>query len=210
MNSPSIHSYSFGFTAGSLGVGYCQKLAQMREELGSWDDVRKQGLGMNALQQGKKSSSERVEREFRQRVETLSDRQLGLLAHGNSDVARPMALLAAFKRYPVIFDFCVITLKPKLALFDTEVRPSDIERFFTDLEPAHPEIEKLTDSTKAKIRQVLLRILVEAGILSGSAPLVIAPLPLVPEAALAIAEESPSLLKGFLVEDAEIASYAQS
>jgi hypothetical protein len=206
---PSRDPYSFGFTAGGLGLIYCQALAGLYLESGDWQQVRREALATNALRQGRSASSVRVEREFRQRVASLTQPQIRLLAEGSSDVARPLALLAAFKRYPVIFDFCVLSLQPKLTVFDTAVRPSDLENFFAEVEPRHPEVLKLTDSTQAKIRQVLVRILAEGGILSGTDKPVIDPVPLVPEVARVVSAESPAYLRGFLVDAAELLLYSE-
>jgi len=208
MDIPSREPYSFGFTAGGLGLSYCQTLAGLYVELGDWADVRGRALESNALRQGRRASSIRVEREFRQRVQTLSEDQIRLLAEGNSAEARPLALLAVFKRYSVIFDFCVLTLLPKLNVFDSELRPSDLDNFFAEVEPAHPEIAEMTDSTLAKVRQVMIRILAEGGILSDTERPAIAPLPLLPEVARVISDDSPDLLRGFLLDDHSLAACA--
>ena len=208
MEIPSQSPYSFGFTAGGLGLVYCQVLAGLYLELGDWQKVRTVALSTNALRQGRSASSVRVEREFRQRVATLTPDQMRLLAEGSGDVTRPLALLAAFKRYPVILDFCVLTLQPKLTVFDIAVRPSDLENFFAEVEPRHPEVSEMTDSTQAKIRQVLVRILAEGGILSETENPVIDPIPLVPEVARVISTDSPAYLRGFLVDAAELLIYS--
>ena len=208
MEIPSRDAYSFGFTAGGLGLPYCQSLARLYLELGDWKAVREEALRSNALRQGRNASSKRVEREFRLRIQTLTGEQLEILAEGSSDAARSLALLAAFKRYPVIFDFCALKLKSKLLVFDTDVRPSDLDNFFAEVEPHHPEIDDLTDSTLAKVRQVMLRILAEGGILSGTDSPAIVPVPLSPEAARVIAADSPFYLQGYLIDEAEVALYA--
>lgn len=208
MHCPSSSPYSFGFTAGGLGLSYSQALAGLFNELGDWRAVREAALEGNVLLQARKASRIRIEREFRQRLQTLTPDQLRLLGDGGNDTGRPLALLAAFKRYPVIFDFCVLTLREKLLVFDPQLRNSDLDNFFTSVEPTHPEMTGLTDSTFDKIRQVLIRILAEGGILSGTDSPAIAPVPLSPEAARAIAADSPFYLQGYLIDEAEVALYA--
>lgn len=207
MLTSSNTPYLFGFTAGGLGASHCQSLARLYVELEDWGEVRREALRTNLFQQAKMVSNQRVELEFRSRLETLTSAQMQLLVESNGDAARSLALLAVFKRYAVIFDFCILKLMPKLTVFDTEVRYSDLVNFFAEVTPGHPEIEKLTDSTLVKVRQVMIKILVDGGILSGTDSPVIAPVPLLPEVARVIAADSPQLLQGYLVDKAEIAIY---
>jgi hypothetical protein len=209
--SPSPEPYAFGFTAGGLGVGSCRKLAALFLESGNWQEARKVALESNALQQNRNASLVRLEREFRMRLQTLTESQITLLAETSDElVARPLAMLASFKRYPFIFDFCVLTLRPKLAVYDSEIRPSDFENFIEQVAPYHPEVETLTDKTMAKIRQRLLKMLSEAALTSGGQSPEIQPAVLPQEVTSVIVEESPFILHGFLIPEPEIAILSKS
>jgi hypothetical protein len=201
---PSPYPYRLGFTAGALGVAQCRTLAALRLKLGSWNAVRKEALAENRLFQARRSSLVRTEREFRQRVETLTDRQIAILAESSVDVARLFALLAAFKRYTFLFDFCCLCLRPKVEHHDFALRPSDYENFVAAVEPSHPEFAALSPSSRAKVRQVTLRILAEGGLLSETRnPTIVRPN--LPRGFFrAVMEDAPSYLVGFLVSDAEI------
>jgi hypothetical protein len=201
---PSPYPYHFGFTAGALGVAQCQILAALRLKLGSWNAVRKEALAENRLFQTRRSSLVRTEREFRQRLETLTGSQIAILAESSVDVARLFALLAAFKRYGFLFDFCCLGLRPKVERHDFAFRPSDYENFVAVAEPSHPELTALSPSSRAKVRQLTLRILAEGGLLSETRrPVIVVPnLPQV--FSRAVKEDMPSYLVGFLVPDAEI------
>jgi hypothetical protein len=201
---PSAHRYQFGFTAGALGVVQCQALVALRLKLGSWKAVKKEALAENRLFQARRSSLVRTEREFRKRVETLTDPQLALMAESSIDVARLLALLAAFKRYAFLFDFCCLELRPKVERHDFALRPSDYENFVTAVELSHPELATLSPSSRAKIRQVALRILVEGGLLTETRrPTIMRPN--LPQVFLrTVVEDAPTYLAGFLVSDIEI------
>lgn len=60
MEIPSQSPYSFGFTAGGMGLVHCQVLAGLHLELGNWQKVRTEGLPTNALRQGRSAYSVRV------------------------------------------------------------------------------------------------------------------------------------------------------
>jgi hypothetical protein len=207
IQSPSPHPYRFGFTAGALGAAQCHTLAALRLKLGSWNTVRKEVLAENRLFQARRSSLVRTEREFRQRAETLTDSQIAILAESSVDVARFFALLAAFKRYAFLFDFCCLGLRPKVEWHDFALRPSDYENFVATVEPLHPEFTALSPSSRAKVRQVTLRILAECGLLSETRkPSIVRPN--LPEVLLrAVIEDEPSYLLGFLVPDADIRKF---
>lgn len=203
-------TYSFSFTAGGLGLSHCQTLSRLYLQVGDWKSVKKEVYRGNILQQGRQTSISRVELEFRRRLQTLTLDELEMLAEGETDLARSIALLAAFKSYRLIFDFCVLTLRPKVAVFDFEVRPSDIEGFLEHQEAGHPEITQLQPSTLTKLRQNLLKILVDGGILVAGTDPLIQPLPLVPEAGILIGRDSPQYLEAFLLDQSQIALYRAS
>ncbi len=209
--SPSPEPYGFGFTAAGLEVSTCQKLARIYDECRDWKTVRQIVLETNALQQERATSLKRAESEYRKRLELLTDAQIQLLAETPDELtARLLSLLAVFKRYTLIFDFCVLTLRPKLLVFDTEIRPSDFENFVEAVEPYRPEIATVTDKTRERLRQRLLQILTQGSLISAGKVPTITP-PIVPdEVANAIVEERPFILQGFLVSESEIAVLANA
>ncbi|MFT6861757.1 MAG: hypothetical protein ACJAVK_000310 [Akkermansiaceae bacterium] len=203
-------TYSFSFTAGGLGLSQCQILSRLYLKLGDWKVVKEEVYRTNALQQERQTSLSRVELEFRRRLKKLTPGELEMLAEGESDLGRSIALLAAFKSYQLIFDFCVLTLRPKAAIYDFEVRPSDIEAFFEQQEAGHPELASLTRSTLTKVRQNLIKILIDGGILSAGQNPLIQPVPLIPEVARLIAVDSSQYLEAFLLDQSQISLYRAS
>ena len=76
LDSPSAKPYQFGFTAAGLAVGMCRSMAGLYLEKGDWTLVRESALATNLLQQNRRSSSARIEREIRPRLETMSRHQV--------------------------------------------------------------------------------------------------------------------------------------
>ena len=207
---PTLQPYRLGFTAGALGIAQCRTLAALRRRLGSWDAVRDEVLTQNRLQQARRSSLLRTEREFRQRLGTLTERQLALTEEAGIDIARLVALLAAFKLYAFLFDFSILCLRPKVVRLDLALRPSDYENFLAEVEPSHPELTTLALSSRAKLRQVSLRIFAEGGLLSETRnPTIVRPA-LPPAFVRCVLEDVPAYLAGFLVPDSDIKQLAGS
>jgi hypothetical protein len=87
------------------------------------------------------------------------------------------------------------------------LRHSDYESFIGRKSLTHPELAELADVSKNKIRQVLLRMLVEAGLLCDGSALGIIQRPVLSDSALsAIVDDSGHWLAGFLFPDNEIRS----
>ena len=191
-------SYNLGFTAFGLGASHALALAKVYLEFSDWDRAKEHAIERNVFRQIKATSNRRLEREFRLRLQTLTDDQLALLVSHPTEARVPIALLAAFKRYGLVRDFSVEVLAEKLRHFDFELRPSDYSSFLEHLEPAHPEILKLTDTTLRKIRQVTFRVLCEGGILSSGRPHRIAPAILPDSVIEVIRRDDSALLKPFL------------
>ncbi len=122
-----------------------------------------------------------------------------------------MAWLAVLKHAAMVYDFAAEVLRDKLSAHDPVLRPSDYEAFVHQKSPAHPELIQLTASSKNKIRQVLLRMLLEAGILKEGSALGLIQRPVLPPGQFrVIASDSPHWLAGFLVPDTEISQYSDT
>jgi hypothetical protein len=198
-------AYNLGFTAASLRPELARIVAESYLLERDWSAAKARVLTSNQLQNRSRSSAVRQERELRQRLQKLSDNQLSLLARGGADDRASMAWLAALKHLPFVFDFAAGILREKLALRDPVLRPSDYETYVDRKAILHPELGRLTASSKSKIRQVLLRMLLEAGLLRrGDLSQMIQRSVLSRAALETIAADDARWLAGFLVPDFEI------
>jgi hypothetical protein len=203
-------AFPVSFTAASLRPELARIVAQAYLDCGDWELARQHVLEQNLLQSRSRASAIRMEREFRQRLQTLTPRQLEILAQAPSDARRAVAWLAVLKHTAYVFEFAAEVLRPKLEHLDTVIRPSDYEGFFDTQVAEHPELADLTASTRVKIRNVLLVMLHEAGIITGPDKDLTFARPIIPPEVLdAIVSDDPRWLAGFLVPDGEIRSLAR-
>lgn len=199
------NSYSFGFTAASLRPELAGVMAELYFENGSWERTRDVVLGTNALQCRSSASGIRLERELRQRLETLTPEELALLNSGTLETRVALSWLAAVKRHTFLHDFASELLRSKLDLHDPVLRVSDYESFVEEKAVRHPEVEALSDTTSGKIRRVLLRMLREVGILLEGPELGSLARPIVPpEVEDAIRADDARWLSAFLVPEDQI------
>ena len=146
-----------------------------------------------------------MERALRQRIQCLTGGQIAILAQATAEDRAVMAWLAALKYSRFAFEFAADVLREKLAAHDPVLRPSDYETYVDNQSMSHPELFQLATSSKNKIRQVLLLMLAEAGLLvQGSALGTIQRPVLSPAVINAVIADNSGWLAGFLVPDAEI------
>jgi hypothetical protein len=199
--------YRLSLTSVSLRPDLARIAADAYLACGTWVGARQQVLTDNAFQSRTKSSLQRMEREIRTRLENLTKDQIVLLAEGTSEERASMAWLAAIKYAALIREFAADVLRSKLSDFDLELRPSDYDNFIAARLPSHPELSELTESSRRKIRNVLLLMLTEAGMLrkKNGAQLIIRPLQSKRVIDSIVADDA-QLLVGFLWTDKEIAA----
>lgn len=158
--------YVMSFTAGALLRRESGRLAEMYAHHRDWSVVRQQALEENVLQAKTMNSAKRLIREIVGRLETLSEEQLALLSNGSEDEQRHMLWLAICKRYSFIWDFAVEVLRERYLQLGPALAYSDYESFYTAKAAWHPELEAPGTATRKKLRQILFRMLREAGHLS--------------------------------------------
>ncbi|MCX7113877.1 MAG: DUF1819 family protein [Proteobacteria bacterium] len=205
MHIDSQTRYNLSFTAVSLRPELARIVAEHYLEIGNWDMAKVRILSSNALQCRSASSAVRMERELRQRLKCLTGGQIAILAQATAEDRAAMAWLAALKHIRFAFEFAAEVLREKLAAHDPILRPSDYETYVDNQSVSHPELIQLAASSKGKIRQVLLLMLAEAGLLGPGTSLGTLQRPVLSLAVLnAITADSPHWLAGFLVPDTEI------
>ena len=197
--------YNLSFIAASLRPDLMRIVADAYLEAGDWVRAKDQILSSNALQCRSAKSAIRFERELRVRLQTLTHDQLLLAAKATTEDRTAMAWLAACKHIPFAFDFAADVLREKLATHDLVLRPSDYEGYLENKSLSHPELTRLAVSSKYKVRQILLRMLTEAGLLvPGAAWGTLQRPALSPEVVRVITSDNPHWLAAFLFPDAEI------
>ena len=199
-------AYSLSFTAASLRPELSRIVAEHFLAAGDWALAKERMLRDNALQARNSQSSIRLEREFRQRLQCLTHAQLTLLARSTAEDRAAMAWLAILKYNAFVFEFATGLLRDKLVARDPVLRRSDVETFIETKSIDHPELTALKPSTGVKLRNVLLRMLLEVGVLTpGEALGTIHRAVLSPQAMHSVCADQSRWLAGFLMTDVEIA-----
>jgi len=155
-----MSKYQFTFTAASLRLNDFVQVARLKK-------INQEVDYVNLLGAGKSTTGKRMITEYNKRLATLTDEQLSVLIDGYLSSQKQIAFLAVCKTYAFIRDFTVEVIREKLLLFDYEVSDGEFTAFLRRKTESHPELEKITDKTTYKIRQVTFKLLEQAGIIDN-------------------------------------------
>jgi hypothetical protein len=155
-------------TAISLGIREFEILVELYLDLGNWDKVGEKVASENLFQQMSRSSTVRQCREIRQRIQSLQKETLENFVEWGTEERKFIAFLAVCKTYPFVFEFVSQVLDEKLAIYDYQLQEVDFTAYWNEKVMEYPELDSVTESTKKKIKQVLVRTLAEAGLLDDT------------------------------------------
>lgn len=189
--------YQFTFTAASLRLNDFVQVAQLKINNQEVDYV-------NLLGAGKSTTGKRMMVEYEKRLASLTKEQLKLLTEGNLSTQKQIAYLAICKSYSFIREFTVEVLREKRLLFDYEISDGDFISFIRRKLESHPELEKITDLTTYKIKQVTFKILEQAGMIDSIKNKTLQPQIIDSEVMKAIAADNKEWLKVLFVSDMDI------
>ena len=162
----SLPRYRMSFTVGGLFYQEAISAVDLFIKSKDWTKVREEILKTNLFQTRTQNSLERICREVLSRLKFLSSEQLKIIQDGSRQEQLQMLWIAVCKRYSFISDFAIEVIREKFLLMDYALTEEDYTIFFDTKAEWHEELEKLKDSTKKKLKQVLFRILREAEITS--------------------------------------------
>lgn len=158
--------YNMSFTAGALLQQPSVLFAQVYSSLGDWQAVRSRVLDDNLLQARTQNTAHRICREIVSRLTPLSDDQLAILKQGSVKDQAHVLWAAICKRYRFIHDFAVEVIHEKFLALDPNLAYADYDIFFNQKAEWHEELVNIQPSTRAKLRQIVFRMLREAELLS--------------------------------------------
>jgi len=129
----------------------------------------------NLLQKKTMATARRQARLIRNRLDTIDDAGLDLIANGNQEVAMQMLLVAAIKHSQLLGDFLRTVYWQRLRALETYLASKDWETFLVECNHRDEAVSSWSDSTKAKLFQVLVRVLAEAKFLESTRSMKLTP-----------------------------------
>lgn len=196
--------YSFSLTGASALIVETLHIAEEYHKLKDWNKVKKLLSENNHLNKVKQATFNREFSEIKKRLSLLSPQQIYLIVHGSYEDGKSMIFVSLIKTYPFLFDFNIEVLLNKYLLFDRTLLESDYIQFVKSKSIQHPEIEKLTENTLKKVKQVVFKILEQVGLITNIKNGFILKPFLSNQAIKAILIDDPIYLSAFLYSNDEI------
>lgn len=158
--------YALSFTTGGLLAREAAVLAPVYAKLRDWAKVRDAAVEENLLQTRTHSTGVRRVRETVNRLSVLSDRELEILADVTASERGHLMWAAACRRYELIGEFAEEVLREHFLTLAGTVSYEDYDSFYRTKAMWHDELDDVTDLSYKKLRQVLFKMMVEAGLLT--------------------------------------------
>ena len=167
-NSSESSHYALSFTTGGLLDHEAALLAPVYAECRDWAKVRDAAVEGNLLQARTHSTGVRRVRETVKRLSVLSDREVDILAEITASERSHLMWAAACRCYDLIGEFAEEVLRERFLTLTGTVSYGDYDSFYRAKAMWHDELNDVTDNSYKKLRQVLFKMLVEAGLLSAA------------------------------------------
>lgn len=159
--------YNAEISAGSLMLPESRRIARLLLEHPSpeqWD----QALKSENLLQKKPATARRQARLIRNRLETLDDEGLQLVTDGDGELSSQVLLAAAARHSLLLGDFLRDVYTEDLRRLERNLSHRQWDAFLIECEHRDPAVGTWAATTRAKLFQVIVRILVEAKYLDSA------------------------------------------
>jgi hypothetical protein len=179
--SGSMPTYNAEISAGSLLPLESKRIAALLLSIpdeASWHHAIEVE---NLLQKKTPATARRMATLIRKRLSTLDDEALGMLIQREQEVAIQLLLVATVKHSQLLGDFLLNVYAAHQRRLDLQLAPLDWQDFLTECAHRDPAVARWSESTRAKLFQVIVRILVEAKYLDGARSMKLTPRSLHPD-----------------------------
>ena len=193
----SEQPYQMSFTSGGMQLNACVDLAKIRLELGSWDQAARSAVSTGLTGLPKASSNERTVRELVKRLKTLSDRELEFLLHEahRSDQIQ-LLWISICRAYRFVREFASEVVCERYLVYRYDLPLDAFDTFFAEKAEWDEGLEKISETTRKKLRQMLFRFMRDAEIISADNRILASPISSALQSLLAEQQGIVSVLPG--------------
>lgn len=174
-------TYNAEISAGSLLPLESKRLAALLltqpDDAAWWHAVEVE----NVLQKKTPATARRQATLIRKRLATLDTQGLNLIVEREQEVVLQLLLVAAIKHSQLLGDFLRSVYADRQRRLETHLAPVVWQDFLSECAHRDPAVATWSDSTRAKLFQVIVRILVEAKYLDSARSMKLTPRSLHPD-----------------------------
>lgn len=158
--------YSLSFTSGGLLEREAEILAPVYLAHRDWEKVRAIAVAENLLKTRTQRTSSVNTRETIKRLKTLSERELSELTDLTSNERAYVMWAATCRCFEFIGEFAEEVLRERFLVFANSISHDDYDSFYRAKALWHEELNNVTDQTYRKLRQMVFKMMGDAGLLS--------------------------------------------
>ena len=168
MNNPQQKKYQMSFGVGGLLLNESVTAARIHIEGESWEQTMLRALDQGATSLPKTASNRRTLREITNRLRTLSAQERAfLLDEADRTDQQALLWLASCRAYRFVREFALEVIRERYLSYQIDLPLEAFDILFEAKAEWDDGLADLSTSTRKKLRQVLFRMMREAGILSG-------------------------------------------
>ncbi|WP_414900473.1 DUF1819 family protein [Rhizobium cremeum] len=165
--SEDNHSYKMSFVVGGLFLNESIELVHLNDVAADWDRTRELAFARGITSLPKAASRRRTLREIISRLSKLSEAEVRHFAEVGDRIDQQSLLwLAVCREYRFVREFAIEVVRERFLSLQIALPLQAFDAFFAAKAEWNEGLAKISPTTRAKLRQVLFRIMREAGIIS--------------------------------------------
>ncbi|MEP3524002.1 MAG: DUF1819 family protein [Hyphomicrobiales bacterium] len=167
MNTLPGQNYKMSFSTGGLLLNESIEVARLHVESETWEQTILRAMDEMATSLPKLASNRRTLREISNRLLTLSSKERAYLTQ-NADRSEQQALLwiATCRAYRFIREFAVEVIRERYLSYQLDLPLESFDILFEAKAEWDEGLAGLSQSTRLKLRQIMFRMMREAGVIS--------------------------------------------
>ena len=166
--------YLFSFVAGGLLQPETQSVLARFSETQDWDIVRDEVATGALLHTTRAASRSRYFQEIRRRTKVAHPFEITYIAQ-QKEQSRLANFALCCRYYDLLGVFMLDVIHEKLGSHDTIITNMDFYSLFEEKSETHPELTKLTETSRRKVQTVMARMLAEAGFMNAATKQLVSP-----------------------------------
>lgn len=160
-----LKKYSGGFTAEHLYRNEMKIIVHLQLQGLSKEEIKKKVFEENLLHCRSEAAIKDLFPRVYRRAEVLDQQLKFFLIHGARSDQNALLLYAFLKRFAFPRDFVLEVIHYNMKKFKLTVTDGNIRTFFEEKEQQYEQVRNWTDKTKYKLKQVMLKIIVDTELL---------------------------------------------
>ncbi len=164
IGAKNVAKYSTALTGEPFLFNETRTIARFLVAGESVETLRKRNQTENLVMHKKVGSLKRTSSPIFRRLSIMSPSAQQVLAEGDLEAAKLLLIIAVAKTDRLVRDFLVNVYADKLAIRTDKLLKSDVEKYFESVYEIEPSLRDRSEQTKAKLKQQLMKIVAEAGL----------------------------------------------